>query len=83
MVPLRQISWRLQSDDRLNLLSSENSAHAQSLFSPIVMLTTPLQTGSTVLSGQWDCIVLLPSNVWQQFFGRSAPEQQEADFATC
>ncbi|GFV03107.1 hypothetical protein TNCV_1026981 [Trichonephila clavipes] len=30
-VPLsRQISWRLQSDDRLNLLSSENSTHAQS-----------------------------------------------------
>ncbi|GFU97232.1 hypothetical protein TNCV_2098141 [Trichonephila clavipes] len=54
-VPLsRQISWRLQSDDRLNLLSSENSKHAQSLFSPIVMLTTPLQTGSTVLSGQWE-----------------------------
>ncbi|GFU11061.1 hypothetical protein TNCV_2833991 [Trichonephila clavipes] len=24
----RQISWRLQSDDRLNLLSSENSTHA-------------------------------------------------------
>ncbi|GFU84450.1 hypothetical protein TNCV_4557831 [Trichonephila clavipes] len=44
----------------------------------IVMLTSPLQTGSTVLSGQWDTqqvcvrIVLLPSNVWQQFFGRSA-----------
>ncbi|GFW51465.1 hypothetical protein TNCV_4211431 [Trichonephila clavipes] len=50
------------------------------------MLTTPLQTGSTVLSGQWDkqqvCvrIVLLPSNVWQQFFGRSAfLRQQETD----
>ncbi|GFU82132.1 hypothetical protein TNCV_1619651 [Trichonephila clavipes] len=41
-------------DDRLNLLSSENSTHALVLFSPIVMLTTPLQTGSTVLSGQWD-----------------------------
>ncbi|GFV15933.1 hypothetical protein TNCV_3003421 [Trichonephila clavipes] len=27
---LAQISWRLQSDDRLNLLSSENSTHAQS-----------------------------------------------------
>ncbi|GFX73060.1 hypothetical protein TNCV_1704621 [Trichonephila clavipes] len=26
----RQISWRLQFDDRLNLLSSENSTHAQS-----------------------------------------------------
>ncbi|GFX79215.1 hypothetical protein TNCV_4747991 [Trichonephila clavipes] len=53
----------------------------------IVMLTTPLQTGSTVLSGQWDTrnkvcvrIVLLPSNVWQQFFGRSAfLRQQETD----
>ncbi|GFT68938.1 hypothetical protein TNCV_1804671 [Trichonephila clavipes] len=51
------------------------------------MLTTPLQTGSTVLSGQWDThnrskcvIVLLPSNVWQQFFGRSAfLRQQETD----
>ncbi|GFU90438.1 hypothetical protein TNCV_3948681 [Trichonephila clavipes] len=50
------------------------------------MLTTPLQTGSTVLSGQWDTqqvcvrIVLLPSNVWQQFFGRSAfLRQQEID----
>ncbi|GFU68355.1 hypothetical protein TNCV_1719841 [Trichonephila clavipes] len=30
-VPLsRQISWRLQSDDRQNLLSSENSTHPQS-----------------------------------------------------
>ncbi|GFV63436.1 hypothetical protein TNCV_43911 [Trichonephila clavipes] len=50
------------------------------------MLTTPLQTGSTVMSGQWDTqqvcvrIVLLPSNVWQQFFGRSAfLSQQETD----
>ncbi|GFV68610.1 hypothetical protein TNCV_2274731 [Trichonephila clavipes] len=51
------------------------------------MLTTPLQTGSTVLSGQWDThnrsavrTVLLPSNVWQQFFGRSAfLRQQETD----
>ncbi|GFV68494.1 hypothetical protein TNCV_3129501 [Trichonephila clavipes] len=54
--------------------------------SPIVMLTTPLQTGSTVLSGQWDTqqvcvrIVLLPLNVWQQFFGRSAfLRQHETD----
>ncbi|GFU67351.1 hypothetical protein TNCV_1746411 [Trichonephila clavipes] len=52
----------------------------------IVMLTTPLQTGSTVLSGQWDthnrsaCVVVLPSNVWQQFFGRFAfLRQQETD----
>ncbi|GFX58195.1 hypothetical protein TNCV_4049531 [Trichonephila clavipes] len=50
------------------------------------MLTTPLQTSSTVLSSQWDTqqfcvrIVLLPSNVWQQFFGRSAfLRQQETD----
>ncbi|GFV26419.1 hypothetical protein TNCV_4476281 [Trichonephila clavipes] len=49
----RQIGWRLQSDNRLNLLSSENSTHASPIQS-IVMLTTPLQTGSTVLSGQWD-----------------------------
>ncbi|GFX94592.1 hypothetical protein TNCV_3088211 [Trichonephila clavipes] len=49
--------------------------------------TTPLQTGSTVLSGQTGhaqqvCvrIVLLPSNVWQQFFGRSAfLSEQETD----
>ncbi|GFV82600.1 hypothetical protein TNCV_1618291 [Trichonephila clavipes] len=41
---------------------------------------------STVLSGQWDTqqvcvrIALLPSNVWQQFFGRSAfLRQQETD----
>ncbi|GFU97236.1 hypothetical protein TNCV_2947031 [Trichonephila clavipes] len=46
--------WRLQSDDRLNLLSSENSTHAQSCSVQLSMLTTPLQTGSTVLSGQWD-----------------------------
>ncbi|GFV33094.1 hypothetical protein TNCV_4149051 [Trichonephila clavipes] len=50
------------------------------------MLTTPLQTGSTVLSGQWDthnrsaCYSPPPSNVWQQFFGRSAfLRQQETD----
>ncbi|GFW25440.1 hypothetical protein TNCV_3721681 [Trichonephila clavipes] len=28
---LRQISWRLQSDDRLNLFSTENSTHASSV----------------------------------------------------
>ncbi|GFU01562.1 hypothetical protein TNCV_655131 [Trichonephila clavipes] len=49
-----QISWRLQSNDRLNLLSSENKYACPVLSSPIVMLTTPLQTGSMVLSGQWD-----------------------------
>ncbi|GFT23878.1 hypothetical protein TNCV_3207411 [Trichonephila clavipes] len=44
--------------------------------------------GSTVLSGQWDTqqvcvrIVLLPSNVRQQFFGKSAfLRQQETDLS--
>ncbi|GFW42743.1 hypothetical protein TNCV_473331 [Trichonephila clavipes] len=51
----------------------------------IVMLTRPLQTGSTVLSGQWDTTGLRafsssPSNAWQQFFGRFAfLRQQETD----
>ncbi|GFU98836.1 hypothetical protein TNCV_672931 [Trichonephila clavipes] len=53
----------------------------------IVMLMTPLQTGSTVLSGQWYThqqvcvrIVLLPSNIWQQFFGRSAFLRQQETY---
>ncbi|GFV59659.1 hypothetical protein TNCV_1907311 [Trichonephila clavipes] len=41
-------SWRT---DGLNLLSSENYA-CPVLFSP--KCSTPMQTGSTVLSGQWD-----------------------------
>ncbi|GFS68398.1 hypothetical protein TNCV_3000751 [Trichonephila clavipes] len=51
------------------------------------MLTTPLQNGQ--YSAVWSMrhtqqvcvrIVLLPSNVWQQFFGRSAfLRQQETD----
>ncbi|GFX79054.1 hypothetical protein TNCV_3913411 [Trichonephila clavipes] len=56
------------------------------LFSPIVMLTTPLQTGSTVLSGQWDTqqvcvrIVLPPLKRLATVFGRSAfLRQQETD----
>ncbi|GFU85211.1 hypothetical protein TNCV_3537361 [Trichonephila clavipes] len=82
----RQISWRLQSDDRLNLLSSENSTHASPVQS-IVMLTTPFANGQ--YGAVWSMghthqvcvrIVLLPSNVWQQFFGRSAfLRQQETD----
>ncbi|GFV31041.1 hypothetical protein TNCV_5084461 [Trichonephila clavipes] len=67
---LARRSVDLQSDDRLNLLSSENSTHAQSCSVQLKMLTIPLQTGSTVLSGQWDthnrsalsARVLLPSN---------------------
>ncbi|GFV99851.1 hypothetical protein TNCV_5082111 [Trichonephila clavipes] len=83
----RQISWRLQSDDRLNLLSSENSTHAQSCSVELRCSRHHCKTGSTVLSGQWDTHTKglrayspPPSNVWQQFFGRSAfLRQQETD----
>ncbi|GFW75220.1 hypothetical protein TNCV_449241 [Trichonephila clavipes] len=85
------ISWRLQSDDRLNLL------HLR-----IVRMPSTVQSNcdahDTIANGQyvavWSMghtqqvcvrIVLLPSNVWQQFFGRSAfiLRQQETIFATC
>ncbi|GFT13218.1 hypothetical protein TNCV_4076761 [Trichonephila clavipes] len=78
---LRQMSWRLQSDDRLltHLRIVRMPSPVQS--TNFVMLTTPLQTGSTVLSGRWDTHnkLLLPSNVWQQFFGKSFLRQQEND----
>ncbi|GFX63130.1 hypothetical protein TNCV_5084421 [Trichonephila clavipes] len=83
----RQISWRLQSDDRLNLLSSENSTDAQSY-------SVNCDAHDTIANGQYGAvwsmgdtqqvcvrIVLLPSNVSQQFFGISAfLRQQETDF---
>ncbi|GFX50458.1 hypothetical protein TNCV_770301 [Trichonephila clavipes] len=77
-----QLVCRITDDDEPNLFSCGGT------FSPVqsTMLTTPLQTGSTV-SGQWDThkqvspIVPSPQNVWQQFFGRSVSlRQQETDF---
>ncbi|GFT01881.1 hypothetical protein TNCV_4206271 [Trichonephila clavipes] len=48
-------------------VQSNCDAHDTIAISPIVMLTTPLQTGSTVLSGQWDThnrtIYLSPAGV--------------------
>ncbi|GFU83636.1 hypothetical protein TNCV_1411741 [Trichonephila clavipes] len=79
----RQISWRLQSDDRLNY------SHLR-----IVRMPSPVQSNcdahDSIANGQYGAvwsmghtqqvcvrIVLLPSNVWQQFFGRSAFLRQE------
>ncbi|GFU10501.1 hypothetical protein TNCV_4376051 [Trichonephila clavipes] len=61
-------------DDRLNLLL-RNSTHAPVCSVQLAILTTPLQTGSTVLSGQWDTqqvcvrIVLLPQTSGFNVFG--------------
>ncbi|GFV29325.1 hypothetical protein TNCV_4558041 [Trichonephila clavipes] len=77
-VPLSlQISWRLQSDDR------QTCSHLR-----IVRMPSPVQSNceahDTIANGQYGAvwsmghtqqvvrIVLLPSNVWQQFFRRSA-----------
>ncbi|KAF8773590.1 hypothetical protein HNY73_016238 [Argiope bruennichi] len=47
------IRCRRQSGGKLNLLSSEEYA-SRVVFPPIAILTTLLQTGYTVTSGQWD-----------------------------
>ncbi|GFU90449.1 hypothetical protein TNCV_1796801 [Trichonephila clavipes] len=83
---LAHISWRLQSHDRLNLLSSK-----------IVRMPSPFQSNcdahDTITNGQYGVVwsmehtqqvcvrmKILPSNVWQQFFGRFAfLRQQETD----
>ncbi|GFX62028.1 hypothetical protein TNCV_3741961 [Trichonephila clavipes] len=44
-----QISWRLQSDDRLNLLSSENSTHAQSY-------SVKCDAHDTIANGQYGAV---------------------------
>ncbi|GFU96873.1 hypothetical protein TNCV_3979361 [Trichonephila clavipes] len=79
---------RSVGDDRLNLLSSENE------YACPVLFQSNCDAHDTIANGQYGAIwsmgytqqvcvriVLLPSNVWQQFFGRSAfLRQQETKF---